>query len=122
MNVLSRSGPAAGMGDDYNERQWFFDRRTDKTIFSKRFDRGTRIASHIIDGQPGLSFAKVKDEVVLRQTPAGRYEIKATFLEDDRAILTLTIQKYSSRSGPHEKQHFLSWAMRSMRSSISLPA
>jgi Domain of unknown function (DUF4263) len=95
------------MGDDYDERQRFFDRRTDKTIFSKRFGGGKlRIVSHIIEGQPGLRFATVKDEIVLRQTPAGRYEIKATFVEDDRSILTLTIQKYSSKSGPHERQHF----------------
>ena len=59
-----------------------------------------RIASHLIEGQPGLKFATVKDEMVLRQTPAGRYEIKATFLEDDRSIRTLTIQKYNSKSGP----------------------
>jgi hypothetical protein len=44
--------------------------------------------------------------MVLRQTPAGRYEIKATFLEDDRSIRTLTIQKYSSKSGPLDKQYF----------------
>jgi hypothetical protein len=95
------------MGDDYDERQRFFDRRTDKTIFSKRFGDGKlRIASHIIEGQPGLRFATVKNAIVLRQTPAGRYEIKATFVEDDRSILTLIIQKYSSKSGPHERQHF----------------
>jgi hypothetical protein len=95
------------MGDDYDERQRFFDRRTDKTIFSKRFGGGKlRIASHIIEGQPGLGFAKVKDEIVLRRTPAGRYEIKASFVEDDRSILTLVIQKYSSKGGPYEKQHF----------------
>jgi hypothetical protein len=59
------------MGDDYDERQRFFDRRTDKTIFSKRFGDGKlRIASHIIEGQPGLRFATVKNAIVLRQTPA----------------------------------------------------
>jgi len=56
--------------------------------------------------QPGLRFATIKDEMVLRQTPTGRYEIKATFLEDDRSVRTLTIQKYSSKSGPHDKQYF----------------
>jgi hypothetical protein len=61
-----------------------------------------RIASH---GQPGLRFATVKDEVMLRQTTGGRYEIKATFLEDDRSIRTLTIQRYN-KAGPQERQHF----------------
>jgi hypothetical protein len=97
--------------EEYDERTWFFDRRTDKTIISKRFTdtlsgKKMRIASHIVEGQPGLKFAAVKDETILRQTPAGRYEIKATFLEDDRAVRTLTIQRYSSKSGPLDKQYF----------------
>lgn len=96
---------------DYDERKWFFDRRTDKTIISKRITdtlsgQNLRIASHIVEAQPGLKFATVKDEMVLRQTPAGRYEIKATFLEDERSIRTLTIQKYNSKSGPSDKLYF----------------
>lgn len=64
-----------------------------------------RIASNVLEGQPGLRFATIKDEVVLRQTPGGRYEIKATFFEDDRSIRTLTIQRYT-KTGPQDKQHF----------------
>ena len=99
------------MTDEYDERKWFFNRRTDKTIISKRITdnlsgQRLRIASHIVAGQSGLKFATVKDEMVLRQTPAGRYEIKATFLEDDRSIRTLTIQKYNSKSGPSDKLYF----------------
>lgn len=99
------------MTDEYDERKWFFDRRTDKTIISKRITdnesgKKLRIASHIVEGQPGLKFATVKDETILRLTPAGRYEIKATFLEDDRSIQTLTIQRYSSKTGPLDKSHF----------------
>jgi hypothetical protein len=99
------------MSDEYEERKWFFDRRTDKTIFSRRITdplsgEKLRIASHIVEGQPGLKFATVEGEIILRQTPAGRYEIKATFLEDDRSIRALTIQRYSNKSGPLEKQYF----------------
>jgi hypothetical protein len=99
------------VSDEYDERKMFFERRTDKTIISKRFPSGPsgqmlRIASHIIQGQPGLKFATVKDEMVLRQTPSGRYEIKATFVEDDRSVRTLTIQRYSNKTGPLEHQHF----------------
>jgi hypothetical protein len=50
--------------------------------------------------------AKAGDELVLRTTPAGRYEIKATVYEDDRAMRTLTIQKFNAVSGPHDKYHF----------------
>jgi hypothetical protein len=97
--------------EDYDERKWFFDRRTDKTIISRRITdtlsgERLRIASHIVEGQSGLKFARVTDETVLRQTPAGRYEIKAAFLEDDRSIRTLTIQKYNSKSGPSDKLYF----------------
>ena len=98
------------MTDEYDERKWFFDRRTDKTIISKRITNPLsgaklRIASHIVEGQPGLKFATIKDEMLLRQTPAQRYEIKAIFLEDDRCIRTLTIQRYS-KSGPLDRQYF----------------
>jgi hypothetical protein len=96
--------------DEYDERSMFFERRTDKAIVSKSFPDGLgrklRIASHIVEGEPGLRFATVKDEMVLRETPAGRYEIKATFLEDDRSILRLIIQRYSNKNGPRDKQYF----------------
>lgn len=99
------------MTDEYDESKWFFNRRTDKGIISKRFTdtlsgQKLRIATHIFEGQSGLKFATVKEETVLRRTPAGRYEIKATFLEDDRSIRTLTIQKYNSKSGPSDKVYF----------------
>ena len=42
------------MSDDYDEQKMFFERRTDKTIVSKRIagflGRKVRIASHIIEG------------------------------------------------------------------------
>ena len=98
------------MTQEFDEREAFFNRRTDKTIISKRFKdiltgQQLRIASHVVEGQPGLKFATVEAETVLRQTPTGRYQIKAAFLEDDRSIRTLTIQKYSSKTGPLD-QHF----------------
>jgi len=97
--------------EEYDERRAFFGRRTHKTIISKRFidslsGQKLRIASHVVEGQSGFKFATVRDEVLLRQTPAGRYLIKVTFLEDDRSIRTLTIQKYNSKSGPAEKLYF----------------
>lgn len=64
-----------------------------------------RLASAVIDGREGLASAKQRGEVVLRETPAGRYQIKATFYEDDRATRTLTIQKFT-KTGPSEHYHF----------------
>lgn len=99
------------MTDDFDERKWFFERSADKTIVSRQIKNDesaepVRIASRVVDGKPGLQFALIKDEVVLRETPAGRYAIKATFLEDDRSIQTLTIQRFSSKTGPMDRQHF----------------
>ena len=98
------------MSDSYDERQQFFDRRTDKTIISKSFTNMSgqklRIASRVGEAEGGLQFAQIKNEILLRRTLKGRYEIKATFLEDERTISTLTIQRYNSKSGPDGRVHF----------------
>ena len=54
----------------------------------------------------GHSYAVEKDELVLRATPKGRYEIVAKFFEDDRGIFTLTIQKFNQKSGPSNRWYF----------------
>ena len=97
--------------DELEAREIFFGRRIDKTIISKRITdtltgQKLRIASHVLQGDGGLKFATVQNEAVLRRTAAGRFEIKATFLEDERSIKTLTIQRYSNRTGPLDKQYF----------------
>jgi hypothetical protein len=66
--------------------------------------RRLRIGNKYIDAGPGYAFCDVKDEVTLRQTPGGRVHIKATFMEDDRAFQTVTIQKFTG-SGL-AKEHF----------------
>jgi hypothetical protein len=81
-------------------REIFFSRRTDKAIFSKRFPdvvsgQKLRIVSRVLDGKEGLQFAKAGEEIVLRTTSGGRFQIKATVLEDDRSIKRLTLQRYS---------------------------
>jgi hypothetical protein len=86
--------------DETDPREIFFGRRTDKAIFSKQFadvisGQKLRIVSRVLDGKEGLQFAKVGEEIVLRTTNAGRFQIKATVLEDDRHIKTLTLQRYS---------------------------
>ncbi len=69
-------------------------------------DRPIRIASKVLDVNGGYAFAKEKDEIVLRKTPAARHEIKATFFEDNNNISTLTIQKFNSKSGPSDGYSF----------------
>ncbi|MEJ8474328.1 Shedu immune nuclease family protein [Roseibium algae] len=63
-----------------------------------------RIANKVIDGKESLAFAKVEDEIILRETPKQRVQIKATFIQDDRSFQTVTIQKFSGKGEP--KQHF----------------
>ena len=59
-----------------------------------------------MDVQGGHIYALEHGELVLRVTPAGRYEIVAKFFEDDRGIFTLTIQKFNKTNGPSDKWHF----------------
>lgn len=89
-----------------SEDEIFQNSRPDKTYASPAFTDYTgqklRIANKFIDGGPGYHFAKVKEELVLRQTEAGRFQIKASFLEDDRSFRTVTIQKFTSKGNAKE--------------------
>lgn len=93
-----------------DESSYFNNKRPNMTYVSKSFqDRlGTklRIISEVIDGDEGVRFATIGEELVLRTTSKGRYEIKATVIEDDRSIKTLVIQRFNSKSGPSDWHHF----------------
>lgn len=94
-----------------DEYEVFKNSLPDKTYVSKVIQtlegRRLRIASKVIDGAPGYEFAEVKGEVVLRQTPASRFQIKARFVEDDRGFETLTIQRYTGKGRSKEYFTFL---------------
>lgn len=96
---------------DVDDEEVFRKSRTDKTYVSSAFNdfRGQRlrIANKYIDGCGGYEFANVKEEIVLRQTDAGRFQIKATFIEDDRGFRTVTIQKYTAKGNAKESFTFL---------------
>ncbi|WP_338610461.1 Shedu immune nuclease family protein [Pelagibacterium nitratireducens] len=68
---------------------------------SKFSERPLRIARKVVDGGGGLEFAKEKGEVVLQEKPPARFELVAKFLEDDRGITNLVIQKFT-KAGPRE--------------------
>ncbi|MGO8575141.1 Shedu immune nuclease family protein [Rhizobium leguminosarum] len=63
-----------------------------------------RIANKFVDGKGGFEFATVKGEAVLRETSGGRFQIKATFIEDDRSFKTVTIQRFSENGA--QRPHF----------------
>ena len=95
---------------DQDEREFHFGKRPDRTYYSRRIAQGAgppvRIVSTVLEGSRGLSFAKVNGELVLRATPGGRVEIKATVVETPREVRVLTIQRYNPKSGPNERIHF----------------
>lgn len=97
---------------DERDKQVIFQRsRPNKTYIGSPFQdfqgRRLRIANKFIDGQGGYDFANVKDEIVLRQTDAARFQIKATFIEDDRSFQTITIQKFTNKGNARESFTFL---------------
>ncbi len=97
--------------DDGTDRAYHFNKNPRKIYISGGFPNKPnvpqmRYASQVTDQDDGLAFAKIEDEVLLRRTPTGRSEIRATLVEDDRKIKTLVIQKYDASSGPSEKYHF----------------
>lgn len=70
--------------------------------------RTLRYATKVIDSDV-MDVCDVEvQELVIRQTPGGRQQIKALFFEDDRSIQRLVIQRFFQTSGdkPSRKQHF----------------
>jgi len=49
--------------------------------------------------RPEGSLVEIEGEVVVHATPAGRQQVKALFYVDDRAIETLTFQRFSTADG-----------------------
>ncbi len=58
----------------------------------------------VVDGKGGFEFATIKGETVLRETSGGRFQVKATFIEDDRSFKTVTIQRFSENGA--QRRHF----------------
>lgn len=62
-----------------------------------------RYASKVIDTENAFGFIKEKKEIRLRISDGERQEITAKFLEDNRGIYVLQIQKYTVSTGaPHQ--------------------
>jgi hypothetical protein len=98
---------------DDSERSIHFGKSPRKIYISRSFPKNNpearqmRYVSRVIEPHdPGIAYATVESETVLRRTAAGRFEIRATVFEDDRSIKSLTIQRFSNSSGPDEKYHF----------------
>ncbi|PDS78721.1 Shedu immune nuclease family protein [Rhizobium sp. L43] len=97
--------------DEADELTIYQRSRTDKTYVGPSVTdfKGMRlrIGNKYIDGGPGYAFCDVKDEVTLRHSPGGRVHIKATFMEDDRAFQTVTLQKFTGSGLAREHFTFM---------------
>lgn len=90
-------------------------KRTDRTYISPAIEtknlitgdiRKIRIVSKVIDSPEEHSFAKIKDELVIRVTPQQREELIAKFYEDDRGVFVLTFQKFTNKTGNPQSVYF----------------
>ena len=94
------------------EIEYFNNRRLDKTYLSKSFPeaseggRKMRFLMKAFDPPESHCVAQVKREWVLHVSHGQKYEIKALFYEDSREIRSLTIQRFTIKSGkPHKHSY-----------------
>lgn len=69
-------------------------------------DKRVRIASKVLPSVDGYEYAKERDEVVLRNKPDAATNITAKFIEDNRQIFVLTVQKFMNETGQPYGQGF----------------
>jgi len=62
-------------------------------------EKRMRIASKVLPSEDGYEYAKERDEVVLRNKPDAATNITAKFIEDNRQVFVLTIQKFMNETG-----------------------
>lgn len=62
-------------------------------------ERKVRIASKVLPSADGYEYAKERDEAVVRQKPDAATYISAKFLEDNRKVFVLTVQKFLTSTG-----------------------
>lgn len=93
------------MTDDF---EIFNNKRPDRTYISPSIKtknplteeiRKIRIVSKVIDSSEEFTFAKIKDELVIRVTSKQREELVAKFFEDNRGVFVLSFQKFSLKTG-----------------------
>ncbi len=96
-----------------DEKEYHFNKLPNKTYVSRRLEapvgdasRPFRIASKVIDSRESREFAQERGQLVVRRGYGGRTEVKVKFYEDDRSIFGITLQRFSSATGPSSKMSF----------------
>ncbi len=69
-------------------------------------ERTVRLVTRAIDQTESYTFAKIKKEIVLRETPGGKNIIRATVFEEPRGISVISIQEYTPSTGSPHKASF----------------
>ena len=97
-----------GMSDKSKDHNRFYTAESNWTDISSRQvqpppGRNVRHASEVMETEPGPVIVEARDEVCLRWTERTRTLVKATFLEDDRSIKTLSLSRYTDRQNPEER-------------------
>lgn len=97
--------------DDGTDRAYHYNKNPRKIYVSRSFPDKPgvpkmRYVSQVTDQDEGLAFVDVDGEIVLARTASGRFEIRATVVEDSRKVTSVLIQRFSSKSGPSERDHF----------------
>ncbi len=95
--------PIDGVDEDY-----FYKKVPGRTYYSKTFrtERAMRYHDRVFENAPAPSFYQVDKELVIKEEPSGRSQIKAVVVDDDRSIKTLIIQKYGKIAGPSGHARF----------------
>jgi len=97
--------------EELDDFDYFKGKKSNRTYISKRlvnkFSDGTsrdlRIVSKVIDPEEMFGHVKLINQLVLRRTTGGRYQMIAKVYEDERGVFILSLQRYTANNGnPHE--------------------
>lgn len=96
---------------DGTDREFHYRKNPRKIYISGSFPTNPsvpklRYVSQVTDHDGGLAFATVDGDLVLARTASGRFEIRATVVEDDRSIRSVLLQRWDTSHGPSKRDHF----------------
>lgn len=96
---------------DGTDREFHYKKNPRKIYISRRFPANPeatklRYASQVTDHEEGLAFATVDGDLLLARTAAGRFEIRATIVEEDRRIRSVLLQRWDTKNGPSKRDYF----------------
>lgn len=100
--------------ENLTDFDYFSGRKPGKTYISSRFfhqksdgvKRPMRYVYKVIDTERGVEEAIVKDEKILKLTRGWRQQLKAKIFEDNKKMISLVLQRFSTISGIPKETSF----------------